>query len=226
MLGDEPFPSALERVLVQRAAVAANDVADPQERRPGLCEQALERRAALEQRPIAQVGAAVAQHVERDERDVGCRRARLTRAAEAGGWTGWTLLRGGDIQQVDATLQLLKSGRLALRVEGDDLAVEHERFRALARPLSERGGDLGKLARLLVAEPRPQPDDAAWLDLRDRADAVVFRFVDEVRVVERRVGERRQHRLQHGIHVGYELAALELAVRTIALVASAAAVAA
>jgi hypothetical protein len=97
---------------------------------------------------------------------------------------------------VNATLKLLEPGRLALRVEGDDLAVEHERFRAFARPLSQGGGDLWELPRLLIPQPRPQPDDAAWLDLYDRPDAVVFRFVSEVRVVQGGVGEGRQHWLQ------------------------------
>jgi hypothetical protein len=51
---------------------------------------------------------------------------------------------------VNATLELLKAGRLALRVEGDDLAVEHERFLALTCPLSQGGGDFRELARFLV----------------------------------------------------------------------------
>src|SRR2546430_2139604 len=112
-----------------------------------------------------------------------------------------------------ASLQLLESCGLAFGVERDDLAVEDERRRPRARPFRERRRNLRKLIRLLVAEPRPETRDrggradrgagllilvvrgvpSPYLD--DRADAVVFRFVDQMRVVERRVGERREHRL-------------------------------
>ena len=40
----------------------------------------------------------------------------------------------------------------------------------------------------------------AGADLGDRADAVVLRFVDELRIVERRVGERREHRASDIAH--------------------------
>jgi hypothetical protein len=47
---------------------------------------------------------------------------------------------------MDAALQLLKAGRLALGIERDDLAVEHQRLPACPRPLPERRDDLGELA--------------------------------------------------------------------------------
>jgi len=75
---------------------------------------------------------------------------------------GTRAFRAVGIQQVDATLKLLEAGRLALRVEGDDLAVEDQWFLPLARPLSQGGGDFGELTRFVVAQPRPQPHDAAW----------------------------------------------------------------
>ena len=96
---------------------------------------------------------------------------------------------------MDSSLQLLKAGRLSLGVERDDLAVEDERRSQRPPPLFQRRDDLRKLLRLLVAEPRPQTHRAA--NLRDRANAVVLGFVDELRIVERRVGERREHGREH-----------------------------
>src|SRR6267378_671136 len=58
VLGDEAFPAFLEGALVQRAAVAADDLADAENRGPGASEDALERRAPFEQRPIAKIGPA------------------------------------------------------------------------------------------------------------------------------------------------------------------------
>ena len=92
---------------------------------------------------------------------------------------------------MDAALELLKSGRPAVRVERDDLSVEHDRLFLPAPPLGERARNFRKLVRFLVAQARPQADGAAGRDFGDRADAVVFRLVDEPRVLERRVLERR-----------------------------------
>src|SRR5436189_1426684 len=97
---------------------------------------------------------------------------------------------------MDAALQVLKAGGIPLRVERDDLAVENERRLPPALPAPQRIDDFRKLRALLVAETRPEAD-AAIRELDDRANAVVFRFVDEIRIVERRRRRRREHRLEH-----------------------------
>src|SRR5436190_17172059 len=98
---------------------------------------------------------------------------------------------------MNAPLQSLESSGAAVRIERDDLAVEDDRLLLPARPLRQGGGDLGELRGFFVAKPRPEADRACWRDLGDRPDAVVFRFVDEMRILERRVLERRQHWLEH-----------------------------
>ena len=99
--------------------------------------------------------------------------------------------------EVNAALQLLESGGFSGRVERDDLAVEDQRqVGAPLRPRLQRPHDLRKLPGLLVAETRPQTDHARSLDLDDRSDAVVLRLVNQLRIDERYVGQRRQHGLQ------------------------------
>ena len=175
-LGDEAFPAVVERLFVERAAVAALHCADTQQRRAGPAEQPFENRASFDERQVAQVAAAANEHVERDERHVVRRRRR------------------GD---VNPPLELLESARLAFAVERHDFAVEYDRLFQLARPLLERRRDFGELMRLLVAEARPERNTALRIDFGDGADAVVFGFVDERRVVERRVHQRREHGLDH-----------------------------
>jgi hypothetical protein len=94
---------------------------------------------------------------------------------------------------VNAALELLKSGRLAFRIEGDDLSVQDELAARLAapRPRFEGGGDLRELMRLLVTEARPDPDPSSGVDLDDRPDPVVLRLVDQMRIGQRGVGQRR-----------------------------------
>src|SRR5216117_3783275 len=95
-------------------------------------------------------------------------------------------------------LEVLKSDRLAARPESDDLPVDDDRLRPAAGPLCERRRYLWKLRRLVVAEPRPQAHGFALsADLGDGADAVVLGFVDERRIIEWCVGQRREHRPQH-----------------------------
>src|SRR5262249_4647992 len=126
----------------------------------------------------------------------------------------------------NAALQRLKTGRLPLGVERNDLTVKYYPGAPIprtypgapiprtypgapiprtsislqrARPLLQSASDLRKLLRLVVAEARPQSDGCAAADLHDRADAVVLRFVDEQGIFERRFGKRREHRLDgHG----------------------------
>ena len=106
-----------------------------------------------------------------------------------------------DCFQVNASLEVLKACRLATIVQRDDFAIEHDGLAARASPVRQRVGNFRKLRRLVVAEPRPQPDRvAAGADLDNGPDAVVFRLVDEGGIDERRVFERRQHRLQHEHH--------------------------
>ncbi len=97
---------------------------------------------------------------------------------------------------MDAALQLLKAGRLAFVVERDDLAVEDDGRLEPPRPLLERGDEFRELAAFFVAEARLQPHWACRIDLGDGADAVVFGLVDELRILERGVDERCQHRAE------------------------------
>ena len=91
-------------------------------------------------------------------------------------------------------------------VERDDLAVEHDGPFQLLRIMCEGGDEVGKLRGLLVAEPRPHPhrDAAPWIDLDERANAVVLRLVDQAVGLERRVFERGEHRT-HRPHVAAPL---------------------
>src|SRR5687767_3660949 len=123
-------------------------MADAQRRRAGPAECLLEHGTTLEERSLAEVGPAVAQDVEGDERDA----AGRDRGAGTAGRTG----RARWIGQVNAALELLKAGRLALVIERDDLPVEHQGLGALPGPLRERRRDLRELIRLFVAEPRPE----------------------------------------------------------------------
>jgi hypothetical protein len=129
----------VERALVQLAAVAADHLADAQQRRLCVAEDPLERCAPLEQRAATKILRAVAQDIEGDERGA------QTRSAVLAG-------------EMDPSLQLLKAGGFALRVERDDLAVQDQRLLARRRPFLECRGDLWKLVRLLIAEPRPEAD--------------------------------------------------------------------
>src|SRR6266850_5587251 len=177
-LRDEAFPAVLGRALVQRAAVAIRDLAETKDRRAGVAEDALESLAALDEWEPAKIRRAGAQQVERDERRAG-----------AAGVAGTAL-------QMNAALKALKSRRLTFRIERDDLAVEDERLLQPLRPCANSAGDLGELAGFFVAEARPQVDAGAFRrDLGNRANAVVLRLVYEARIGQRRVDERREHRL-------------------------------
>src|SRR5439155_25844817 len=72
MLGDQALPAVPQRLLIERAAVAAHRRAEADgRRRLFLGEQSLERRAALHERAIAQVSFVLAEKVEGDERHRG-----------------------------------------------------------------------------------------------------------------------------------------------------------
>ena len=83
---------------------------------------------------------AFAQQIERDERH------RLF-AVDARDVVG--------VAQVNPTLQPLKSHRPPVAIEGDDLAIDDERFARGGAERRERFDDGWKLRRLVVAEPRP-----------------------------------------------------------------------
>src|SRR5260221_11229833 len=100
-----------------------------------------------------------------------------------------------EMSEMHPPLQLLEARGLAPGVERDDLAVEDEAVLARRAPVLERARDLRELPRLVVAEARPQTG-AAVRDLHDRADAVVLRLVDELRILQGRVDERRGHRTE------------------------------
>ena len=75
------------------------------------------------------------------------------------------------------------------------LAIEDHRPLQLFRVAGEGSDEIGKLAGLLVTEPRPDAHGwaAAGRDLDYRANAVVLRLVDEPLVLERGVLERGEH---------------------------------
>jgi hypothetical protein len=99
---------------------------------------------------------------------------------------------------VNSPLQILKADRLALVVERDDLTIDHDGRLQPPGPLPQRLCNLRELAGFFVAEPRPQANGPVRLDLDDGADPVVFRFVDELGILERRVREGREHGTEHG----------------------------
>src|SRR5215467_137006 len=163
--------------LVERASVAVGDLADAEHWRSRVAEDVFESLAPFDKRLSAEVDRPRAQHVERNE----------CRPRPSG------LL--GPAFEMDAPLQVLKTGGLTFGVERDDLAVEDERLFEPLRPRAKGSRDLWKLTGLFVAEARPQSDAAApRRDFSNRANAVVLRFVDEFGIDQRHVGERREHR--------------------------------
>ena len=99
--------------------------------------------------------------------------------------------------EVDAALEPLEAGRTARLVERHDLTVEQDRGFQRAGQRRERVDDRRKLAGLVVAEARPDPDVGTWLtgrDVNQPADAVVFRLVEQAGLHQGRVSQGRQHR--------------------------------
>jgi hypothetical protein len=190
VLRDQPFPFLIDRLPVQRASIAPHDGAEPHDRRRlGLREHPFQCGAALDERAVAQIARVLAEQIEGDVGHGGAGRARRSgRASTAGG-----AARLRRVEHVNAALQILKTGRVAGRIERDDFAVDDQRNLQRAAPRVERRRDFRELTGLLVAEPRPQTRRGAAggltrrSDLCDRADAVVFGFVHELRVVERRL---------------------------------------
>ncbi len=86
-----------------------------------------------------------------------------------------------------------------MAVERDDLPVEDDGFGEPLRPFFERARDFRELSGLVVAEARPERDlFASRGNLDNGAYAVVFRFVNEAGIVQRRADERREHRARDG----------------------------
>ncbi|PYN28607.1 MAG: hypothetical protein DMD76_04455 [Candidatus Rokuibacteriota bacterium] len=82
-------------------------------------------------------------------------------------------------------------------VQRDDLTVEQHVGLELACKDGERARDLGELAGLVVAEPRPEPHGtraATGPHHGERSNAVVLRLVGEPRVGQRGLVQRGQHR--------------------------------
>src|SRR5262249_8840854 len=103
--------------------------------------------------------------------------------------------------EVNAPLQMLEAGWFTVVIERDNLAVEDQPIGKAPRPGSQRFDDLRELRRLLVAETGPQPDTRRS-DFSNCPDAVVFWFVNEIRVGQRRIDERRKHRAQNVVQAG------------------------
>ena len=197
VLDDQPLPVVGQRLVAQVDAAAALAGNDPH-RPPCVRVETLdEPRPAFGERPRAQVLVAVPNQVERDEDGAGGRGRR-----------------GGPAAPVHAALDALERQRTARRVDGHDLAVEHD---GAGEPRRERGQparDLGKLRGLLVAQAGPDTDvrlprprsaapSGGGRDLDQGADAVVLPLEDEVAapqqpVVRRLVHRDREHRPQRG----------------------------
>src|SRR4051812_24626745 len=73
---------------------------------------------------------------------------------------------------VHAALELLESSRLSVD-ESDDLSIENERATGLRREFFERGDDLRKLFRFILAVSRDQ-SDFIGRGVSENADAVVL----------------------------------------------------
>ena len=182
LLDDEPFPAFAGRALVHRATVLLDLLADPDHSAGQLPQHLLQAHPPLRQGLTADVFIAVAKDVECDERhrlglldplDVAC------------------------VGEVNPALKLLESSRTSIRIEGDDFAVYQHRRREFRPPFRQRLNDRGELGCLLVAEAGPEPYFGAAFgrfDAHQRANPVVFRFVDESGPGQRRLRERRQHR--------------------------------
>src|SRR6266568_3190404 len=204
LLCDQPFPLFLLRTRVERLCVARDLLAETDRlilrlQAEDPIEQSLEPLASFGQRKPGQILFAVSQNVERDERD----RLRPVDALD--------VLRADE---VNASLQPLKTGRASLRVERDDLAVE-DQGRLQPRPRRfERTDDRRKLRRFLVAVARPDPGPRAGLrsltgghDLDKRANAVVLRLVEEAARRQGRIGDERG---EHGPEVHKDDAILSI----------------
>ena len=169
---------------MEGVAVAGDLLADPNDRRLRFRQQPLEPRPTLDERQPAEVVVAFAQQIERDER------YRLF-AVDARDVVG--------VAQVNPTLQPLKSHRPPVAIEGDDLAIDDERFARGGAERRERFDNGRKLRRLVVAEPRPDAHRGGLargcgFDLDERTNAVVFGFEDKRGAGQRRISERREHR--------------------------------
>ena len=165
-------------------AVAGDLLAHPNGRRLRFRQQPLEARAAFGEWKAAQILCAFAQQIERDERH------RLF-AVDARDVVG--------VAQVNPALQPLKSHRPPVAIEGDDLAIDDERFARGGAERRERFDDGWKLRRLVVAEPRPDAHRGGLargrgFDLDERTNAVVLGFEDKRCAGQRRISERREHR--------------------------------
>ena len=125
-LDDQPLPALGLRARMQRAAVADRLLADANRAR--LCgraflDDALEARAALDERQTAHIIVAFAQQIERDE-------GHRLLAIDA--------LYVFRVDEVNAALKALESERPAFGIERDDLAVDDERVADGSRERFER----------------------------------------------------------------------------------------
>src|SRR5687767_11160375 len=92
---------------------------------------------------------------------------------------------------MNTALKALETRRLSLGVESNNLAVEDDGRCEVAAPGGEGVHQFGELCGLLVAEPRPESHTrarACRLNERNRADAVVLGFVQQIVSDQRRIG--------------------------------------
>ena len=175
-LRDQPFELEPADFPVEGLALLG-DVIDVAYR-PGARQQLLQQALPLHERQRAQVEALERDQVERIQR-----RGQLEcRALDVGG----AALLGPPLQPLEA--------RAALRVEHDDLAVDHQ---VTERQRRERAGDVGidgdGVAALAVLQMR-----RAALARRQHAVAVVLQLEDPSRVAERLLRRLGQHQLDRG----------------------------
>ena len=193
VLDDQPLP-VVRQGRVAQAGPAAEPTGDDAHHAAGVGVEALdEPRPALAERPGAQILVRVPDQVERDEHGGGAGGRRARPAAP-----------------VHAALDALERQRAARRVDGHDLAVEHDGAGEPRRERRQPLGDLGELRGLVVAQPGPDADlrlpprvrtaaPGRRRDLDESADAVVLPLEDEVLageqpLVGRLVGRHREHR--------------------------------
>src|SRR5688500_2628203 len=127
----------------------------------------LEPLPAVAQRQAADVLAAVPEQIENKE---------------GGGLGRVETLDVARAEDVNAALQLLKSGRPARRIQRNDLSIDEQGRRQLTGERLEGADDGGKLGGFLVAEARPEADvelPPSRRHLDQRPDAVVLRLEDQ-----------------------------------------------
>jgi len=177
ILGNQAFPAFLLRARVQGARIPLDLLAQSKRLREYAAHARLETLPAFGQRQPANILVPVPEDIEEDQR-------RWLTRIEA--------LHIARSFEVNAPLQALKPGRMAVLVERDDLAVDEQRSVERIRQGRQGFDNRRKLAGLVVAEPRPHLD-TPWFHVNQAPDAVIFGLVYETRLGQGRIGQSGQH---------------------------------